>query len=291
MTGSRNSSIGRTPENDREAEFATFWHGPLNATTWSCLASFPAAGAILRLYTYETGIDSPEGVEVADARSICADISLLRRYIVGGRPSSATFSDRFRYSLIQQTGCCWVDADIICLRSPGFAHESIVWGRQSEAHGKALINNAVLKLPHDHPVLDEMLAKSEAAVDADLSWGALGPFLLTEVAERHGVYGSARDPSEFYPVGPDLFWKMLLPKYHASVEVAVRNATFLHLWSELLRRCEYDPSVAPPVGSYLHDIFRRIGTLDKFDRVYDEQELANMLVDWIPQEITLRQHK
>jgi hypothetical protein len=270
-------------EDARQVAFATFWHGPLNAMAYSCLASFPALGADLRLYAYETKIDTPEGVEVVDARSICPDISLLHRYTVAGRPSLATFSDRFRYSLIQQTGCCWVDADIICLKNVDFDREPIVWGRQPEAHGKALINNAVMKLPGDHPVLSEMLAKSKAAIDVDLSWGAIGPFLLTEVAERHGVYGSARDPSEFYPVGPDLFWQLLLPKYRDSVACDARNATFLHLWSELLRRCEYDMSIAPPVGSFLYEIFQRVGTLDRFARVYSEGDVANLLVDWVPQ--------
>ena len=284
MTGTRDTG-GRLPlEGARTVEFATFWHGPLNGTTYSCLASFPARGASLRLYTYETNIDAPEGVEVVDARSICADISLLRRYFVEGRPSLATFSDRFRYVLMRKTGCCWVDADIICLRRVDFSREPIVWGRQAEAHGKALINNAVLKLPSQHPVLNEMLARSEAAVDVDLPWGAIGPFLLTEVAERHGVYGSAREPSEFYPVSPDLFWRVLLPNDRDSVAFAVRDATFLHLWSELLRRCEYDMSVAPPIGSFLHDIFRRIGTLDRFASTYSEREVTNLLLDWIPRE-------
>ena len=147
MTGTRDTD-GRLPlEGARTVEFATFWHGPLNGTTYSCLASFPARGASLRLYTYETNIDAPEGVEVVDARSICADISLLRRYFVEGRPSLATFSDRFRYVLMRKTGCCWVDADIICLEEGHFSREPIVWGRQPEAHGKALINNAVMKLP------------------------------------------------------------------------------------------------------------------------------------------------
>ena len=284
MASPRNS-VKRWPIEDvGPPEFVTFWHGAFNATAYSCLASFPANGACLRLYSYETNIDAPVGVEVVDARSICADISLLQRYLVGGRPSLATFSDRFRYSLIRQTGGCWVDADIVCLKKADFSRLPIVWGRQAEAHGKSLINNAVMKLPSDHPVLDEMIARSEAAVDVDLSWGAIGPFLLTEVAERHGVYGSARDPSEFYPVSPDVFWRLLLPKYRDTVAFAVRDATFLHLWSELLRRCEYDMSLAPPVGSFLYDIFRRIGTLDRFASAYSEREVANLLVDWIPRE-------
>ena len=141
-----------------------------------------------------------------------------------------------------------------------------------------------MKLPPGHPVLNEMLAKSEAAADVNLPWGAIGTFLLTEVAEKFGVYHSAREPSEFYPIGPDQFWQMLLPQFRDDVRAAVQHATFLHLWSELLRRCAYDMSVAPPVGSFLHDIFQRMGTLNRFDRTYEEREIAFLLADWIPRE-------
>jgi hypothetical protein len=263
-------------------EFATFWHGPFNPTAFSCLASFAAVGASLRLYAYDLAVDAPRGVEVADARAILPDESLLSRYLSGGKTSLATFSDRFRYEMIQRTGCCWVDADVICLKRPDFSAESIVMGRQPEAHGKALVNNAIMKLPADHPVLLEMLARAEAAVDMDASWGAIGPFLLTDIAESCGVYGSARNPTDFYPVGPDQFWQMLVPCCRASVYAAVRDATFVHLWSELLRRSGYDMWACPPVGSFLHQMFERLRTLDRFRRVYGEQEILDLLAEWIP---------
>ena len=261
--------------------FATFWHGPFNPTVYSCAASFPASGASLRVYTYESSLDAPSGVEVADARSICPDESLLHRYLSAGKPSVATFSDRFRYNMIRQTGCCWVDADIICLTKPDFGPDEIILGRQKEAHGKALINNAIMRLPSDHAVLVEMLGKAEAIVDVDVSWGAIGPFMLTEIAEKHGIYDLARDPSDFYPIGPDQFWQLLLPSYRETVRAAVRGATFLHLWSELLRRSSYDMSRRPPVGSYLHDVFLRLGTLDRFRGAYSEAEIAVLMAEWI----------
>jgi hypothetical protein len=264
-----------------QPEFATFWQGPFPPIAYSCAASFPAVGASLTIYTYARDFDAPEGVGVADARSICADESLLHRYMSAGKRSIAAFSDRFRYDLIRQTGCCWVDADIICLRKPDFPPEAIVWGRQPEAQGKALVNNAVLRLPPDHAVLDEMLARAEAAVDVDMPWGAIGPFLLTEVAERNGVYGSARDPGDFYPIGPDQFWQVLLPCCRDTVDAAVKGATFLHLWSEQLRRCGYDMSRRPPVGSHLHGYFLRLGTLQRFRGDYSEPELAALFTEWI----------
>jgi hypothetical protein len=261
--------------------FATFWHGAFPPLAYSCAASFAAADADLTIYTYEREFDAPDGVQVADARSICPDETLLHRYLTSGKPSIAAFSDRFRYDLIRQTSSCWVDADIICLNKPDFTADEIIWGRQTEAHGKALINNAVMRLPPHHPVLEEMLAKAEAAVDLDMTWGAIGPFLLTEVAETYGVYATARDPADFYPVGPDEFWQLFLPSHREAVTAAVKGATFLHLWNEQLRRSGYDMWRRPPVGSYLHGLFLRLGTLDRFRGDYSDPEVATLFSEWV----------
>jgi hypothetical protein len=262
-------------------EFATFWHGPLNAIAYSCLASFAHVGAHLRVYSYDGGIDAPRGVEVADARQVCPDQSLLWRYVAAGKPSLAKFADMFRYKLIRETGRCWVDADIVCLRKPDIAGDSMVFGRQSEAYGKSLINNAVLRLPPGHPLLAELVRHAEDAVDIDQPWGAIGPFLLTELAEKYGVDQYARDFVHFNPIEPDRFWKPLLPIHRDSVAVATRQATFLHLWGELIERSDYDKSACPPVGSFLYNAFQRLGTLDRFERVYDERELESRMAGWM----------
>ena len=263
-------------------EFATFWHGRLDAIAYSCLASFAHVGADLRLYSYDDKIDAPRGVVVADARQICPDESLLSRYLTAGKPSLAKFADMFRYRLIRETGCCWVDTDIICLQKPDFSRDAIVFGRQSNPYGEVLINNAVLKLPSAHPLLNELNHKAEDAVDVDQKWGAIGPFLLTELAVRHGVEPEARDFSAFYPIEPDDFWKMLLPAYRDSVAAATKPATFLHLWGEMFGRSAYDKAACPPVGSFLHEMFQRVGTLHRFERVYDEREIDALMAEWIP---------
>jgi hypothetical protein len=262
-------------------EFATFWHGPLNPLAYSCLASFAHVGARLRVYCYDRAIDAPAGVTVADARLICPDRSLLSRYLAAGKPSLAKFADFFRYKMIQDTGVCWVDTDIICLRKPDFAGDPIVFGRQSEAYGRSLINNAVLKLPPGHPLLEELIRRAESAVDIDQAWGAIGPFLLSDLAEEYGVDRYARDFHHFYPIEPDHFWKPLLPACCGEVATATRQATFLHLWGELFERSAYDKSARPPAGSFLFELFERCGTLGRFERAYDGRELESRLAEWM----------
>lgn len=261
--------------------FATFWHGPLDALTAACMASFPHFGAHLRVYCYDDAVKPPAGVERADARLVCPDDTLVGRYIAAGKPSIATFADMFRYRMIRETGLCWVDSDMLCLRAPDFADDPIVFARQSPYRGEAVVNNAVLKLPPDDPTLNELVAKAEAAADTDQSWGAIGPFLLTEIAERNGVARLARPFQDFYPVEPGHFWKPFLPAFRAEVEDATRAATFLHLWSELIARSGYDRSIGPPAGSFLHAAFARQGSLAGFSRLYEARAFEALVATWM----------
>jgi hypothetical protein len=269
------------PDGAAAPPFATFWQGPLDAIAYGCMASFAHFGVGLCVYSYEDRRDAPRGVEWADARRICPDESLRRRYIVDGKPSIAAFADMFRYRMIRQTGRCWVDSDILCLREPDFAREPIVFGRQSEVRGESVINNAVLKLPPADPTLNELIEKAERAVDVDQTWGAIGPFLLTEIATRNGVDRLAREFHHFYPIDPDSFWKLFLPAYRDEVAEAARGATFLHLWGELIARSGYDRSACPPAGSFLADAFRRLGVIDRFARVYTADEVEALTARWI----------
>ena len=259
--------------------FATFWQGPLPALIRACLASFPARGAALTLFSYDGGLDLPEGVTWRDAREICPDDGLMQRYRVGGRPSLATFSDRFRYEMMALESPCWVDADMLALR-PGGLDEVLIWGRQAEARGKALINNAVLRLPKGNPVLVDMLAHARAAENQEIGWGAIGPYLLTEIAEAHGAYASAAPPERFYPIAPDEFWRLFDPRERDAVTEAAADSDMAHLWSELLRRVAYDFDAAPPVGSYLADQFTEIGALGRFARVCGRAEIEALIARW-----------
>ena len=226
-------------------------------------------------------VEPPRGVELADARAICPDASRLGRYVVDHKPSIAAFADMFRYTMIGRTGCCWVDADILCLEKPDFAGEEIVFGRQSEVRGESVINNAVLKLPPADPTLNELIAKAEGALDVDQSWGALGPFLLTQIATRNGIDRFARAFTDFYPVEPDSFWKLFLPARRDEVARDVRGATFLHLWGELIARSGYDRSRRPPAGSFLDEALARLGVLDGFAGVYEAGEVEALTAGWI----------
>ena len=266
-----------TPAADA-SEFASFWHGGrLSPFAYACLATFPRAGASLRVFSYDPRLELPPGIRLEDARLICPDETMVRRYIVDGEPSIATFADMFRYRMIRETGCCWVDTDFVCLTKPWFASRPYIFCRQADAVSTLLVNNAVLRLPPSEPALAELIATADRAIEVEHKWGAIGPFLLTPVLERHGLYDKALDPHVCYPIEPEQFWKPFLPSYRRRVEEAVAGATLMHLWSEAIRWSDYDLGVCPPAGSYLHQRFREAGALDRFSRVANEDEVLRKM--------------
>jgi hypothetical protein len=259
------------------SEFGSFWHGALNPFVYACLASFPRAGANLRVFSYDSRLVLPPGVQLADASLIVPDETLLHRFIANGKPSIATFADMFRYRMMQETGCCWVDTDMICLSKPAFENDSFVFCRQADAVGTTLVNNALLRLPATSPALAELERAAEAAIDVDQRWGAIGPFLLTPVLVKHGLAQHALNSHVCYPIEPEQFWKLFLPSYRDWVARVVRGATFVHLWSEAIVWSGYDFWVCPPVGSYLHEAFASVGALGRFRRVATEDEVLRVM--------------
>ena len=264
-------------------EFGSFWYGRLNPFAYACLASFPRAGVSLRLFTYDQSVELPPGVVRADARTICRDESLISRFIANGKPSIATFADMFRYRMMRQTGCCWIDTDMLCLSRPAFENDGFVFCRQADAVGTSLVNNAVLRLPPSHPALAELERVAEAAIDVDQRWGAIGPFLLTPILAKYNLTRHALDSHVCYPIEPEQFWKLFLPSDREWVADAVRGASFVHLWSEAIAWTGYDLWACPPAGSYLHEAFERLGALDRFRRVAAEDEVLRLMAKSIAQ--------
>jgi hypothetical protein len=183
----------------------------------------------------------------------------------------------FRYRMIRETGCCWVDTDFLCLSRPAFNNDGFVFCLQADAVGTSLVNNAVLRLPPWHPALVELIATAEAAIDVDQRWAAIGPFLLTPVLAKYGLTEHALDSHVCYPIEPEQFWKLFLPSYHDWVADAVRSASFVHLWSEAIVWSGYDFRTCPPAGSYLHEAFGRVGMLGRFRRVATENEVLRLM--------------
>src|SRR5215469_9490281 len=101
-----------------------FWHGPRpSPLNWACMRSFLDRGHRLRVFSYED-LEIPQGALQADAREI-----LPRDALSDDPRMMATFSDHFRYTILQKCGGWWADTDVYCL-TERLPPEPYAWAEQ-----------------------------------------------------------------------------------------------------------------------------------------------------------------
>jgi hypothetical protein len=206
-------------------DIVTFWYGsPLHKMHRMCLRSQLKLGYKITLYSYEPAQGLPDGVANSDAAEILP-LSLLERLRPIKRQRHETnrpilhFSDFFRFRLQRLGLGLWLDTDMYLIRPfetdparPFFAWES-----------KRFLGSAVVYLPPDHPIVDEMervRTSSDLMPDwlplhlraRQLMWNTLGikhgpqdiktiiygPLALTELARRHHCLDDALPRESFY---------------------------------------------------------------------------------------------
>lgn len=239
---------------------SSFWHGgALPTYSRLCFASFIAKGIPVDLYSYGR-FDVPRGVRLRDARKVLPEERIFYYRTDPGRGSVSAFSNLFRYKLLMEKGGWWIDADVLCLQ-PSLPAEDFVFAWQEDA----VLGNAVMKLPPNHPFGVRLYEAAETLVrergDA-LVWGEIGPHLLTRIVNEAGLRHLARPAADFYPLQ---FFEFELANDPAALnEVLRRSADSIcfHLWGEMLRRSGFAATAAPAPGSYLASMLAKHGVIE-----------------------------
>jgi hypothetical protein len=239
------------------------WIGDtLGAVERACLRSVLRQNHKLSLYCYAPPAGVPAGVELADAAAIIPEREIIR-YASG---SPALFANRFRYELQRLALGTWIDCDIYLLK-PLDMERPILMGVED---AKGRINNAVLRLPPDSPLLPPLLALFEERTIppwigrrariaaawrllttgrtglARMPWGSAGPLALTALARRHGLAREALPRDVFYLGLDDPEW--ILDPARRLDDVMTPATVAIHIWSSRLGSRKDQP--APP-GSFL----------------------------------------
>jgi hypothetical protein len=214
------------------------------------------------LYCYRPLDGVPAGVEVRDAASVIGEDKVLR-YRSG---SVALFANWFRLELQRRALGTWVDTDQYLIAPiPSAAPYLFAWQEEG------VINNSLLRLPADCPMLAELLAifdqreipfwlsppqRMAARVRlwstgrtglAYMPWGTTGLHALTAIARKHGLTGEALVSSAFYPVHfQDAAW--LRDPSRPLASIVAPDTIGVHLWNEKIKAWKEEP--APP-GSFL----------------------------------------
>jgi hypothetical protein len=260
-------------------EVGTLWiGGPLTWMEQVCLKSFVDRGQRITLFSYHEIPNVPAGVLRRDGREILAADSFLK---YEKKDSVALFADLFRLHMIRACpGMVWVDTDVYC-HAPMTYPGGVVMG--FERPDGRYVNNAVLGLPADHPMLAAMLDftqdlhpiprwlgpkvresyRAAAAAGTPVpvtqqAWGTWGPLMVSHFAKRFGMLDQVQPVGAFYPVSFPERQTFLKPS--RRVERYLKpETTALHLWASNKREIGLNHHGLPPPGSYLDDLCRRHG--------------------------------
>jgi hypothetical protein len=227
----------------------------------ACMRSVLRQGHKLSLWCYRPPAGVPDGVVLAYASRILPESAVVRHH----SGSFALFSDWFRYALQRHQKGIWLDCDVYLIRP---IPECDLLLTEFEPR---LINGAVLKIPAENPMLDDLLALFERDIipwwvplpariaalwrrattgKADIAkmpWGMAGPWALTAYARRHKVAHLAAPAHLYSPVRwEDASW---IRDTRQQLESRVADETIaIHLWNERIK--EFKDQAAAQ-GSFL----------------------------------------
>lgn len=189
-----------------------FWYGDLSKYEEASIHSYLKNGFEVIVWSLEE-LNIPSGAKRGNASEILPKSYLDRASQAphGGKSDSssilhgavALYSDLFRYLVLRKHGGWWFDLDTICLR-PAEEFEALAKGRKIclsyENMEKTSINGAVLSVP-DKKICELLVnrALSIFAGSGSLSWGELGPRLLTEICQTRSADLDVLDINIFYP--------------------------------------------------------------------------------------------
>lgn len=214
----------------------------------ACIRSVLRVGHEITLYSYGRLDGVPDGVDVEDAASILPEEAIIRHK----EGSVALFANFFRYELQRLGKGFWLDTDQYLI-APIEIDTPYVFGFQDSR----LINNGILRLPTDSPLLEDLLAlfdqreipfwlpalerwraarrlrKHGRTGLEEMPWGSAGPHALTALAHKHGVAHWAVPSEILYPVHyRDALW--ILDPGRRPEDFLTPHSLGFHLWNKII---------------------------------------------------------
>jgi len=212
-------------------ELHTLWvEGPLSNLERICLASMLKQGHRVILHTYGQVTNVPKGIIIKPAAETLPFDDTFRH---SKTKSISLFADYFRCVLLKKEMGVWVDLDCFLLQPLKVPSHGYLLGHEINT-----INSAVLHLPSDSPILDDLLAacatpnKSPYWLNfrrgiikrlgcilsgkkwhlGEMGWGVVGPVALTRLIPRYNLCDKVQPMNTFYPVDKHGSTKLFEPE-------------------------------------------------------------------------------
>ena len=232
-----------------------FWaYGDLSKLERLCINSFIKKGYMVKLWTYGKINNAPQGTQLQDANQFISE----NRIFLNKTNSYVSFSDLFRYKLLNEVGGLYADTDVIALVPPDyFTHPLLV----TEAHqeNQVTINNNIIynPTPTKGNLIDLAYAVADRFPPDKITWDEIGPKLLTSFAILQPEHGYEIKPPVF--ANPFLYWKC--PGALLTPGVAIPpDVGFVHCYSSWWGRTNTNKDMAYPPGSLMSQFESEFGS-------------------------------
>lgn len=220
------------------AEFGSLWVGKsLSKIETLCLSSFVYHKHDLNLFVYDMNMPVPKGIKKIDARKIIPEDRIFKV-----DNSYGPFADMFRYKMIQKTGLTWTDTDNICLQKK-WKFPEYLFGMQGGPH--QIVANGILRAPKNSDFIAELVEISDRYDKDKITWGEIGPQLVTEKIYKYRLEKYIKEPYVFYPI--DYWeWKNIFdPEMADRVITKASRSHTLQVWNQMLNRNGTDKDCFP----------------------------------------------
>jgi len=253
----------------------SFWHGPMSWLEHLSIASFRRQGHRVEVYAFDPIPGLPDGAIWRDAAEVMPREKLV---FYKGRGTPAVFSDQFRVNLLKQARGIYADLDVYALKPIVATGDYIM---SFERPGS--VNSAVLYIPPDAPLLDDLLRVftgenrpllepwlppmrrlevaarrlfGDAVRPENMQYGATGPMALTHYVKARGLWDKVLPSTVFYPIPYEAIPSLMQPG--SSVDASIRPETLaIHLWRSQFTNRGRGDMPPPPPGSAMAELCAR----------------------------------
>ena len=234
-----------------------FWaYGDLSKLERLCISSFVLQGYRVKLWTYDKINNAPSSVQLCDAREILDE----KRVFLNRSQSIVSFSDLFRYKLLNEVGGLYADTDVIALASPDYFSKPLVVTERQTGGNDVTINNNIIYNPQPHSgnLIDLAYSVADHFPPEKITWDEIGPRLLTSMIFLQPEHGFQVMAPDF--ANPFEYWKCPGVLLTPSIMVP-EEARFVHCYSSWWGRTGTDKNMSYPPGSLMASFEAKFGSL------------------------------
>jgi hypothetical protein len=243
-----------------------FWEGPISSYEITSINSFVRHGFNVNLWTYSKNPkwNMFSGIEIKDANQILP-IKMLTQLNQNLQKSNySSFSNLFRYRLLEEYGGWWFDTDCICMKNvDDFVNLTKERDYVLGLERKDYVGSAIMYF-QDISLLMKIQEHAYKIIENNnfkLKWGQIGPDLITEIVILEGVIDNILSPSYFFPISPkkiNVFFDSVLKPDDQS---KLNDSFVTHTWNEMFRKYNINKTIMPPDKSFLFNEFKKNNVL------------------------------